>query len=254
MNSEVSESNKMLEGSDSKGSISQSPQNSSSRTRRKKKKGARALTIEEIFNTLSTKKAYGGDDAQSRYVLTPRSAEACLRQGVDPEDLKIRDLDSFWEPGLDPARQGMRHEMYCETRHEKIKALRKERADLTASSPKHKRGGEVGNQSEMNNRTNAMIEAENRRLAKVQARQKKEIEQLMAFELSMTKIQEDNAQKLEKARRNEEKFKKQRLKRQKELQEHRRLKQLKKAAESVCDSTTQNGHVSCLSIYILLLI
>ena len=98
--------------------------------RRRRKK--RSLNVEDLFTSVSTAKAFGECPPPPRYVLTPRSAEACLREGVDPEHLRIRDLDSFWEPGLDAARQGMRHEAYSERRHTFMKSLR--RARTTSSS------------------------------------------------------------------------------------------------------------------------
>ena len=63
-------------------------------------------------------------------MLTPRSAEACLKHGVNPEVLRIRDLDSFWEVGIDPEIQRMRHEVYSHRRHEMMKIVRGERKRL----------------------------------------------------------------------------------------------------------------------------
>ena len=52
-----------------------------------------------------------------RVVMTPRSSQACLVSGVDPETLRIRDLDSFWQPEIDPTVQRLRHEAYIKTRY-----------------------------------------------------------------------------------------------------------------------------------------
>jgi len=62
-----------------------------------------------------------------RVILTPRSAEACLKHGINPEVLRIRDLDSFWEPKIEPEIQRMRHETYGRRRHEMMKIGRTER-------------------------------------------------------------------------------------------------------------------------------
>ena len=97
---------------------------------KKSRKKKRALTIEDLFTSVSTVKAYNDFPAPPRYVLSPRSAEACLREGIDPEQLRIRDLDSFWEPGIDASRQGMRHEVYSERRHSIMKSLRKARTAI----------------------------------------------------------------------------------------------------------------------------
>ena len=57
----------------------------------------------------------------------PRSAEACLRHGVNPEVLRIRPLDSFHEIDLDPVVQRMRHEVYTKRRFEMMRLARAER-------------------------------------------------------------------------------------------------------------------------------
>ena len=106
-----------------------------------KKKKNRALTIEDLFTSVSTVKSFGEYPPPPRYVLTPRSAEACLREGVDPEQLRIRDLDSFWEPGLDAARQGMRHEAYSERRHGYMKSVRRSRTAVMNAEQRKARGG-----------------------------------------------------------------------------------------------------------------
>ena len=61
-----------------------------------KKSKKRGVTIDEVYAQLSQKKEYGPEPDIPPVVLTPRSAEACLLEGVDPEELKLRDLDSFW--------------------------------------------------------------------------------------------------------------------------------------------------------------
>ena len=157
---------------------------------KKSRKKKRALTIEDLFTSVSTVKAYNDFPAPPRYVLSPRSAEACLREGIDPEQLRIRDLDSFWEPGIDASRQGMRHEVYSERRHSIMKSLRKARtAIINADVAKQRRGGKATSsiaaqmKAEEEKKESTMIEMEAKRLAKMQRRQQKEIEQLLSFEM-----------------------------------------------------------------------
>ena len=100
----------------------------------KKKRKKRPINIEEVFATISPMKAHDANPrGPPRVILTPRSAEACLRQGVDPVNLLIRDLDSFWEPGIDTAVQHMRHESYSQIRHQHMKIARQERDRLIDS-------------------------------------------------------------------------------------------------------------------------
>ncbi len=49
------------------------------------------------------RRSYHSKREKPRIALTPRSAEACLMEGVDPNDLYDRDLECFAEHGLDPA-------------------------------------------------------------------------------------------------------------------------------------------------------
>ena len=88
----------------------------STRSRRKPLQ-QRALTVEEVFGSVSDVQASGLNPPPARTVLTPRSAEACLKHGVNPEILRIRDLESFNEAGLDPAIQRMRSEAYSQRRY-----------------------------------------------------------------------------------------------------------------------------------------
>jgi hypothetical protein len=104
------------------------------------RKVKRAFDIEEIFSSVSDVQASDLTPPPAHVVLTPRSAEACLKHGINPEILRIRDLDSFWEAGLDPAIQRMRHEAYSQRRHEMMRLCRMERwappvAFITAPEP-----------------------------------------------------------------------------------------------------------------------
>ena len=97
-----------------------------------KRISAKAASIEDIWGSVSTIKAADLNPPPARIVLTPRSAEACLRHGVNPETLRIRPLDSFTEQGLDPVIQRMRHEAYTQRRFEMMRLVRAERKRLVA--------------------------------------------------------------------------------------------------------------------------
>ena len=201
--------------------------------------GKRGLNIEEVFVELSAWKAHDGPGALPRVLLTPRSAKACLAEGVDsqvrlvafpcpavsevsspamslsslvvavavavavadvvaPQDLKIRDIDAFWQPGLDPAVQRMRHEAYSALRHEKMKAVRTARRAIikdielggTGSPIKpgatKKRSTTSGASTARSNASDAknLLEIERRRLEKLKVKQQKEIEGMMVRPLT----------------------------------------------------------------------
>jgi len=121
-----------------------------------------------------------------KILLTPRSAEVCLKLGVNPEVLKIRDIDSFWEPNIEPAVQRIRHEAYVQRRHELMKQCRMERKRLV-----NKEFEESGNiqvtatmtpemiLEKQKEQTSTLIQLELKRIEKMQKRQEKELESMI---------------------------------------------------------------------------
>lgn len=202
-----------------------------------KKSSRRPITVEDLFSSVSAKKSYGSFAPPPRYALTPRSAEACLKTGVDPEDVRIRDLDSFWEPDLDPARQSMRHETYCERRHQLVKMLRRTRNGVMADEERERKKaaavkhGAADPIAAGRSEGKTQMEIERRRLDKVRKRQQKEIEQMLAFEMKMTQIQDQAKTKLEKEARRDLMIKKEEAIRVKKMQQEKRMKNLRRAAE-----------------------
>jgi len=206
-------------------------------------KSMKPMTIEEIFSSVSTAAASGINPPPARVVLTPRSAEACLKHGINPEILRIRDLDSFWEPGTDKAIHRLRHEAYSQRRHEMMRVCRTERkrlinAELRAqedfggmkSEKKSKLTPEqiLAEQAKQNA---TMIELEQKRLAKMRKRQEKEIEQVLTFEQKMSELQEDLQRKMEEEKKRHENLQKQREKRMRQMVEERRQRDIRKKAQ-----------------------
>lgn len=150
----------------------------------KRKKAKTPLSIEDVFNKVSTVTASNLNPPPSKIVLTPRSAEVCLKLGVNPEILKIRDIDSFWEPDLDPSIQRMRHEAYVQRRYEIMKQCRSERKKLTNADMNLTTRSSTGlspekilqQQAEQNS---TLIELEKQRIEKMKARQERELEQML---------------------------------------------------------------------------
>jgi len=180
-------------------------------------------------------------------VLTPRSAEACLKHGVNPEVLRIRDLDSFWEVGIEPEIQRMRHEVYSNRRHEMMKIVRKERKRLlNMEVAAMERGGgatltpaQLLAQQQKQNST--LVEIEERRLAKMRRRQEKELEQMLQFEVKMGEIQSEMKRKADKEQRAEEKRIRDKEKRQRQMAEERRIRELRRKAEEDAEEERQQA-------------
>lgn len=223
----------------------------------RKRKGPRAQTIEEVFATISTVRSSGINPPQEHIVLTPRSAEACLRCGVNPETLKIRDLESFYDTDVSPAVQRMRHEAYSMRRHEEMKAVRSEKkkiidtedssspnSSLHASHQHHLHHGNHGKTSkkkvaaaqtmttpEKADAQFSLLDIEKKRLEKVKMRQERELEQMLDFEIKMSKIQQEANEKIERERRLQEQRERERVRFAQELAEEKRQREVKKKAQ-----------------------
>jgi hypothetical protein len=159
--------------------------NGRNRTTRNKK-GVPPVSLEDVFNQVSTVTSSNINPPPSRITLTPRSAEVCLKLGINPEILKIRDIDSFWENGLDPAVQRIRHEAYVQRRYDIIKQCRLERKRMAVAEFESATNVNtvetltpemiLQQQKEQNS---TLIQLEMQRIEKMQKRQQKELEQMI---------------------------------------------------------------------------
>ncbi|GMF19693.1 unnamed protein product [Phytophthora lilii] len=234
------------------------------KTKIRKRRGPRALTIEEVFATLSNARSSGLNPPPERIVLTPRSAEACLRCGVNPETLKIRDLDSFYDPDVTAAIQRMRHEAYSLRRHEEMQALRTEKRKLVdaedrgasstmpsrlvavagskrvSKSPARPSAEDADGPPSMSSGTSsspgkkgssALLEIERQRLEKVRQRQERELEQMLDFEMKMNRLQQEAAEKMEREKRQHEAMDRSRMRFAQELAAEKRAREIKKKAQ-----------------------
>jgi hypothetical protein len=208
-----------------------------SKTGRRKKKNVLPKSIEDVYNEVSTVVASNLNPPTGRIILTPRSAEICLKHGVNPEILKIRDIDSFWEAGIDPSIQGMRHEAYVQRRHEIMSMLRKDRKKVMNAefSQRTQLEEEFGMTPEMileqqKQQASTALLMEKQRLEKIQARQEKEIEQMISFELNRAKVQQDMETRIAEMKRKDDIRKKQQERRFRLMAEERRLRELQRAA------------------------
>ncbi|KAK1944373.1 Reticulocyte-binding protein 2 a [Phytophthora citrophthora] len=222
------------------------------KTKIRKRRGLRAQTIEEVFATLSNARSSGLNPPPERIVLTPRSAESCLRCGVNPETLKIRDLDSFYDPDVTAAVQRMRHEAYSLRRHEEMQALRTEKQKILDAEDRGTRGampsrlvavsnskrvtrseGPLSTSSSSSGKkgSSALLNIERQRLEKVRQRQERELEQMLEFEMKMNRRQQEAAEKMERERRQHEAMERSRMRFAQELAAEKRSREIKKKAQ-----------------------
>lgn len=161
----------------------------SSAARRRRKRIPAAVSLEDVFNQLSNSNTSNLNVPLVNVVLTPRSAEACLRLGVNPEILKVRDIESFWEPGgIEPLVQRMRHETYVQRRHDTMRLCRSERKRIMnaifESSAVVDAKGDVATSAgstlkKERTQTSTLIQMEMAKIVKVQQRQEKELGQMI---------------------------------------------------------------------------
>jgi len=202
----------------------------------------KVLNIEEIFQQVSnfTGASLTSKSAKNRRLcLTPISEEACMIHGIDPDVLKIRDFDSFWENGMDPEIQRLRHEAYSRRRHELMNVARDERFKLqnqelnslqdSSNSKIALSHEEVWEQEAIRN--SALVEIEERRLAKLKQRKEKEILGKIQYEAKMLEIRRQMKEKLERDALLEEKRHRDKERKNRQAAEERRLKELRRKAQ-----------------------
>ncbi len=159
---------------------------SSGNIKRKKKKTIIPVSLEEVFNQLSGATSSNINPPPGRVVLTPRSAEVCLKLGLNPEILKIRDIDSFWEAGIDPAVQRIRHEAYVQRRYDTMKQCRLERKRMAVAEFESSTNFNTVETmtpemilQQQKEQSSTLIQLEMQRIEKMQIRQQKELEQMI---------------------------------------------------------------------------
>ena len=151
------------------------------------------ITLDELFNTVSNIRSSSlvvGDE--TNVLLTPRSDKACSNLGVNPEVLKIRELESFWEANLDPEIIRIRHSAYVERRHDLMKKCIQERKRvlneesqlmLALQKTTLSADGEVSKEmtaaqmilEQENQKNSEMIRIEMKKLRKIKEKQEKEV-------------------------------------------------------------------------------
>ena len=168
---------------------------SASSSRKKKKNSQRIFSLEEVYNQILNVNTSSLNVPMGKLVLTPRSAEACSKLGVNPEILKARDLDSFWESGSgDPDLQAMRHEAYMQRRQETMKKCRIELKRITNAIFEAPTVEEIANEEifksglvlqNQKNQSLSLIQLETSKIAKIQQRQEKELGQMIQVRTAM---------------------------------------------------------------------
>jgi gamma-glutamylcysteine synthetase len=145
--------------------------------------------------------------------------------GIIPEEVRPRDLISFQAKGVSENVQKMRFVDYTETRMELQERLTDVRDECIARRPASRSSKEGGthpnNQGDPASKTasgaQAMVEREKKQLKIMRDRQRKEVEQMLAYEMKQVELAESANRRLESDRKRFEQMelvKKERLMRQ----------------------------------------
>jgi hypothetical protein len=153
---------------------------------------------------------------------SPRSVEACKRQGILPEELLYRSKDQtakvYAAEELDEKNLQIRFEHMEKRRQEKMRIVVEERLRLVemekAGLDIYGRGGGA-RASQKGGTTAGLLEREANMIAKMKKNQQKEVEQMLEYETKMQLIRQKNEEKCQKQVEKE-------LKRKKEVEDHRR--------------------------------
>jgi hypothetical protein len=148
-----------------------------------------------------------------RLINSPRSLEACLRQGLDPAELLPKSLAKFQaEEDLREVAQ-VKFDHYEERRLEKFEQARSERAvivefleearksgstrlspsfqKLAAAAAPSEAGSKASTGADAQEIESSMLKEERKRVEQMRRRQQKDIEQMMEFEMNIVKAQKE---------------------------------------------------------------
>lgn len=141
----------------------------------------KALTLDEVFAQISLTPTTtpGG---LNNTVLTPLSSEACLRNGINPDHLRKRQFETFYENDqIDLDIQRLKYETYDRRRHDLMGiAAEEKRRMFKKNSCERSVAGSVTSLTpsailrEEEKANSKLIEMEEKRLRKAKEKQKRE--------------------------------------------------------------------------------
>eukprot|EP00557_Chaetoceros_sp_GSL56_P007835 CAMPEP_0176506236 /NCGR_PEP_ID=MMETSP0200_2-20121128/16925_1 /TAXON_ID=947934 /ORGANISM="Chaetoceros sp., Strain GSL56" /LENGTH=564 /DNA_ID=CAMNT_0017905853 /DNA_START=899 /DNA_END=2589 /DNA_ORIENTATION=- len=214
----------------------------------KQKKFNKALTLDEVFSqvtsTLTTTPGY-----QNKLLLTPTSSEACLRHGINPDHLRKRSFETFYENGQsDLDIQRLKYETYEYRRHELMEIASKEKERILRKQSGCDKSVSISTVAsltpsavlrEQEKANSTLIEMEEKRLRKAKEKQKRELLQMLQFEQKMERIQEETREKAKQEALEEERKRALKLKQDRQAAEERRLRELRKKAKEEAEEEMQ---------------
>ena len=180
------------------------------------------------LNLLQLSEMLNNGDLKRAPKLTPRSRAACRRVGVLPLELMLRESESFTAEDLDPEIQRMRHEAYVHERRTQLELAQSERTRFVAEEEKEAMRSKVAAANGDEDQSATFLEQEQRRLVKIQRRQQREIEQMLEYEMKVTKIQQEANEKTDREEERKAADERKKNQRAKAVAEERRQRELRR--------------------------
>ncbi|KAK9830997.1 hypothetical protein WJX81_006970 [Elliptochloris bilobata] len=157
---------------------------------------------------------------------SPRSVEACLRLGIEPESLRYRPLDAFLLSSQASDLAELAFNFNEAVRQERLTALVEERQRVLAEDDRGSTPGKAGAGLPAGQAGDApdMVAKEAKRLEVMKRRQQREMGQMVAYEVARKKMQDKAEAKLATMEMRAEDARKEAVSREKEwrLQQHER--------------------------------
>ncbi len=171
--------------------------------------------------------------------LTPRSAEACRRTGVEPSELMPLPVSAFRETGMPPEVEKLKWAEYEALRMEAYETVQSERERVIEE---RSRGvgvlagdGDAGTLSSgsLAARPSTATANEQRMLEKMQKRQQAEVEQMLMHEVRTARLNHEKAERAAATLSNAERAQRERTQRHKEQADARRAQEMSRRQEEV---------------------
>mmetsp|Transcript_36136 Transcript_36136/g.80419 ORF Transcript_36136/g.80419 Transcript_36136/m.80419 type:complete len:530 (-) Transcript_36136:827-2416(-) len=133
---------------------------------------------------------------------SPRSVEACFRLGIDPIELQFHPIQWYTRPGEDEDIARIRYEKNEHVRQERLRSLIDTRKMLIDENWAPGDAGRPGtsrglNRSDSQNETSAMVEKERKRLEVLKRRQERDLQQMVAYEISRKELLDKQQKKVD---------------------------------------------------------
>ncbi|MCO5605775.1 hypothetical protein L7F22_059959 [Adiantum nelumboides] len=175
-----------------------------------------------------------GENEKVLKLTSPRSIQACLHLGIDPQELAYRPVSAFQDKGLLHEFQVLKFEHNEKLRKDKIQKLQGERARIIQKQEEDRAAAATAAANVSHSKYHCpkdFQEKEKMRLEVVRRRQQRELEQMAKFEAQRQQMATDNQARAEADRKAEEQKRLEKAKKDKEWQADLRKRELQKLKE-----------------------